>query len=71
MNSETLFSMALGLQPPWQVKEVTFSTDELARSELHLHIDFASGSRFPDETNELSLKILECATGTQADAIRK
>ena len=53
MNSETLFSMALGLQPPWQVKEVTFSTDESARSELHLHIDFVSGSRFSDETNEL------------------
>ena len=44
MNSETLFSMALGLQPPWQVKEVTFSPDELARSELHLHIDFVTGS---------------------------
>jgi len=24
MNSETLFSMALGLQTPWQVKDVTF-----------------------------------------------
>jgi len=39
MNSETLFSMALGLHAPWQVKDVTFSTDELAHSELHLHID--------------------------------
>ena len=53
MNSETLFSMALGLQPPWQVKEVTFSTDELAHSELHLHIDFVSGSRFLDDANNL------------------
>ena len=53
MNSETLFSMALGLQPPWQVKNVTFSTDELARSELHLHIDFVSGSRFLDDANNL------------------
>ena len=53
MNSETLFSMALGLQTPWQVKDVTFSTDELARSELHLRIGFAPGSRFPDEANEL------------------
>ena len=48
---ESLFSMALGLQSPWQVKDVTFSTDESARSELHLHIDFISGSRFPDEAN--------------------
>ena len=53
MNSETLFSMALGLHAPWQVKDVTFSTDELAHSELHLHIDFVPGSRFLDEANEL------------------
>ena len=53
MNSETLFSMALGLHTPWQVKDVTFSTDDTGHSELHLHIDFASGSRFPDEANEL------------------
>jgi len=51
MNSESLFSMALGLQSPWQVKDVTFSTDESAHSELHLRIDFKSGSRFPDEAN--------------------
>lgn len=43
--------MALGLQAPWQVKDVTFSTDESAHSELHLRIGFAPGSRFPDETN--------------------
>jgi transposase len=32
---------------------VTFYADELARSEHHLRIGFESGSRFPDETNEL------------------
>jgi transposase len=32
---------------------VTFSTDELGRSELHLYIDFASGSRFLDDANNL------------------
>ena len=53
MNSETLFSMALGLQAAWQVKDVTFTTDASGRSELHLHIDFVTVSRFPDETNEL------------------
>jgi len=53
MNSETLFSMALGLQTPWQVKEVTFTSDELAPSELHLPIDFVSGSRFLDDANNL------------------
>ena len=51
MNSEILFSLALGLQSPWQVKNMTFSSDESARSGLHLHIDFIPGSRFPDEAN--------------------
>ena len=53
MNSEALFSMALGLHTPWQVNDVTFATDESARSELHLRIGFAASSRFPDETNVL------------------
>jgi transposase len=53
MNSETLFSMAVGLQTPWQVKDVTFSTDELSRSELHLHIAFVPGARFLDDANNL------------------
>ncbi len=53
MNSETLFSMALGLKTPWQVKDVTFSTDELASSELHLHIGFVPDSRFLDDANNL------------------
>ena len=46
-------NMALGLQTPCQVKDLIFSTDELARSELHLHIDFIPGSRFLDEANAL------------------
>lgn len=48
MNSTTLFSMALGLQTPWQVTDVSFS--EGPAKELHLHIDFVTGSRFPDAT---------------------
>jgi transposase len=55
MNIETLFSMVLCLQTPWQVKDVTFSTDstdELAHIEHHLHIDFVPDSHFLDEANE-------------------
>jgi len=48
MNSEALFSMALGLQPPWQVQEITFAANETGREELHLRLGFPSGSRFPD-----------------------
>ena len=50
MNSEALFSVALGLQLPWQVREIAFSPDASGRSELHLHIGFSPGSRFPDES---------------------
>jgi len=53
MNREALFSMALGLQSPGQVKNVTFNTNESAGSELHLWIGFAPGSRFRDETDKL------------------
>jgi transposase len=53
MNSEALFSMALGLQPPWRVNNVIFNTNESAHSALHLWIGFVPGSRFPDEANEL------------------
>ena len=51
MNSKTLFSMALGLQSPWIVKDVVFSNNESTQSELHLHIGFVPGSHFSDKTN--------------------
>jgi transposase len=53
MNSTTLFDMALGLQYPWQVKEVLFSETDTQAKELHLRIGFAPGSRFPDESGNL------------------
>jgi transposase len=53
MNSDALFSMALGLQPPWQVQEITFAPNESGREELHLMLGFPSGSRFPDADGTL------------------
>ena len=53
MNSAILFSMALGLQAPWQVEKISFSPDEAKGKELHLHIGFPVGSRFPDDTGEV------------------
>ena len=50
MNSSVLFGMALGLQSPWEVREVSFAEQESGQKKLYLHIGFASGSRFPDET---------------------
>ena len=49
MNSETLFSMALGLQSPWEVREVNFAATEPGQNELHLRIGFAVGARFSDD----------------------
>jgi len=53
MNSETLFSLALGLQSPWEVKEINFVQDDAERKELHLHIGFTRGARFSDEAGHL------------------
>ena len=44
MNSDALFGMALGLQSPWEITDVTFKTNDAARRELHLRIGFVTGS---------------------------
>lgn len=43
MVPEELFSLALGLVPPWLVEHVTFSVEE---KRLDLNINFPKGSRF-------------------------
>ncbi|QEM40783.1 IS5 family transposase (plasmid) [Acidithiobacillus caldus] len=43
MVPEELFSLALGLVPPWLVDHVTFTVEE---KRLDLHINFPKGSRF-------------------------
>ena len=47
MDPETLFGMALGLMPPWQIKRIEFST-ETAR--LDIYLDFLRGATFPCPT---------------------
>ncbi len=54
MNSEFLFSQALGLQSPWKVEEINFSNENISeQNELHLKIGFESGARFADESGVL------------------
>lgn len=53
MNSDLLFGMALGLQTPWEMKEVVFSQGEQGGKELHLYLGFPAGAKFPDETGAL------------------
>ena len=54
MNSEILFSQALGLQSPWKVEDIRFSNDNIsAESELHIYLGFESGKQFVDESGVL------------------
>jgi len=48
MNSEHLFSVALGLHEPWQVEGIEFKAAETG-ADLHLSICFSNGSRFMDD----------------------
>ena len=43
MVTEDLFSVAIGLVPPWLVDHVTFTVEE---KRLDLHINFPQGCRF-------------------------
>lgn len=51
-NSADLFALALGLQAPWEVKNIRFE-EESGTKELHIEIDFKYGSQFPNEHGEL------------------
>jgi len=50
MNSEILFSQALGLPSPWKVEDIHFSNDSMSvEIELHIYLGFESGEQFVDE----------------------
>jgi hypothetical protein len=44
MDQNTLFTMALGLQVPWEVKSLQFSVEN---RRLDILVDFEPGSSFP------------------------
>ena len=52
MNSQEIFTLALGLQSPWEVRKVYFQ-EAGNRCTLHIDIAFIRGSRFPDATGEM------------------
>ncbi|BAS26338.1 hypothetical protein LIP_0481 [Limnochorda pilosa] len=43
-DSKSLFSVALGLVPPWKVVKVQFSPEE---KQFHLWVDFERGASSP------------------------
>ena len=44
MDMTTLFTMSLGLQAPWEVKDLQFNPEG---HRLDIQIDFARGADFP------------------------
>lgn len=52
MNTPEIFTLALGLQKPWEVTNVYFEEAGRRRT-LHIDIGFVRGSQFPDATGTL------------------
>lgn len=52
MNTESLFSIALGLDTPREVKGVEFKSSERNAQELHLKIGFSKGAKFEDDSGK-------------------
>jgi transposase len=49
MNSKEIFSIALGLQSPWQIQGVELQTSSDNKKSLHIELSFERGSKFKDE----------------------
>lgn len=49
MNSTEIFSLALGLESPWEIKNVEMKVTENSIKELHLHIGYTRGFQFKDK----------------------
>ena len=56
MNSEQLFTLALGLNSPWEVQKVQkveFVEEPDQSKELHIKVGFKKGAKFADESGAL------------------
>jgi len=49
MNSEQLFTLALGLKSPWKICELEFKESD-GDNELHIELGFDRGTKFTDES---------------------
>lgn len=54
MNSVEIFTIALGLQAPWQVVKAEFLVGDDKSNELHLWISYETGFQFPTLDGVLS-----------------
>lgn len=48
MNSTEIFTLALGLQGPWEITKVDITSDQDKLQALNIHIGFKKGSKFKD-----------------------
>lgn len=48
MNTEELFKMAIGLQPPWLITKLEFKNTGKDKKQLNIYIDFITGAKFKD-----------------------
>lgn len=53
MDSNMLFTLALGNISPWKVEEIIFENKSESRKELYLVLNFEPGSLFPNKNSEL------------------
>ncbi|MDR1171012.1 MAG: ISL3 family transposase [Bacteroidales bacterium] len=52
MNSTQIFTTVLGLELPWQIREIRFETLGSDDRELHIYLDFERGCKFTSRTGE-------------------
>jgi transposase len=54
MNSKALFEIALGNIAPWHIESIEFLVSKTGKRELHITLDFLSGSLFTDASGHSS-----------------
>jgi len=52
MNSEQLFTIALGMTPPWEVDHIEFTSTTKSLRQLHIYLSFPKGSKFKDANGD-------------------
>ena len=55
MNSQQIFALALGLEKPWIIENLSLKKDEKdIFGQLDIYIDFERGAKFKDENGDLN-----------------
>lgn len=52
MKAEEIFAKGLGLESPWEIKNVEYVEEPGFSSSLHVYVDFPNGSTFTNDAGE-------------------